>query len=63
LLGFRTLEQISRAGCDGNQGFQRGSEGIIAGLMLLDPGGDLDLLPFQGARFFVVLALSNSPRR
>jgi hypothetical protein len=59
LLGFRTLEQVRGAGSHRNQSFQCGSERIVASLVLLDAGGNLCLLLFQSARFFVIFVLSN----
>jgi len=61
LLGFRTLKEIGSAGRQRYQGFQRGPEGVVACLMLLDPRGNLDLPVLQRARFFIVFVLRNSP--
>ena len=60
MVGFRTLEQVGRAGGDGNQGFQGSSERIVTRLVLVDARDDLGLLGSQGTRFFVVLVLCDS---
>jgi hypothetical protein len=61
LLGFRTLEEFSRARSQGNQAFQRSSEITLALLMLLNAQRDLGLPLFQFTRFFVGFVLRNSP--
>jgi hypothetical protein len=44
LLGFRTLEQFSGPGSQGNQAFQRCAILCVTLLVLLDASGDLGLL-------------------
>jgi hypothetical protein len=63
LLGFRTLEYLSRTRSHGNQAFQRRPVVALALLVLLDPQRDLGLPLLQLARLTVVVVLRNPPSR
>lgn len=61
MIDFRTLKQIGRAGCLGNQAFQRYPEIVFAFLMLFNLDGNSRQAFFQFMRFYVVVLLGNSP--